>query len=91
VAIVDPGDDGLERAEDSASANALDFEKLNLTNLRASQRKTPVAGRAVTRGVVHADRRGRVDAGPDVRRQGLALLRIRAFDINATAASTRST
>jgi hypothetical protein len=41
VAIADPGDDGLARAEDSASAAALDFEKLNLTDLR-TKTKTPV-------------------------------------------------
>jgi hypothetical protein len=42
VAIIDPGDDGLERAEESASANALDYVNLNLNNLRL-RAKRPVA------------------------------------------------
>jgi hypothetical protein len=80
VAIIDPGDDGLERAEESASANALDYVNLNLKNLRL---RNQAAGRGrADRRVVHADRRGRVDAVLTFDDKDFALLRTGAFDIN---------
>jgi cell wall-associated NlpC family hydrolase len=80
VAIIDPGDDGLERAEESASANALDFVNLNLKNLRL-RTKRPVAD-AVTAASCTRTVEGASTLILTLDDKDLALLRTGAFDIN---------
>jgi cell wall-associated NlpC family hydrolase len=80
VAIIDPGDDGLERAEESASANALDYVNLNLNNLRL-RAKRPVADALIAASCT------RTVEGPSTLvltfdDKDLALLRAGAIDIN---------
>jgi murein DD-endopeptidase MepM/ murein hydrolase activator NlpD len=81
VAIADPGDDGLARAEDSASAAALDFEKLNLTNLR-TRTKTPVQD-ALTNASCTRTVEGASTLVLTFDDKDMGLLRSGALDINA--------
>jgi hypothetical protein len=80
VAIIDPGDDGLERAEESAGANALDFVNLNLKNLRLRTER-PVAD-AVTAASCTRTVEGASTLILTLDDKDIALLRTGAFDIN---------